>query len=199
MFPLFETIKILDGVPQYLGWHQKRFEWSFLQLYRRKPKVKIEEILVVPSEFELGVVKCRFCYNDHSWSVSFQNYQPKVIESFQLIYNNTIAYSLKYSDRKALASLVDLRGACDEIIIIKDGFITDTSYSNLIFLNGKEWYTPAQPLLNGTNRARLIDQGIIKIAEIKIDDLSRFSKFKMINAMLDHDTQPAFDISAIKY
>ena len=65
---------------------------------------------------------------------------------------------------------------CDDILIVKQGFITDTSYSNVLFYNGKEWLTPTHPLLKGTQRASLLDQEIIRVAEIRLEDLHHFKK-----------------------
>ena len=162
------------------------------------PTIKIEDVLKVPPKYQTGIVKCRFSYNDQGFLFQFENYTPKKIQFFKLVFDDAIDYGLKYSDRKVLASLLDKREDCDEIIIIKNGFVTDTSYSNLVFFDGTDWYTPANPLLAGTNRARLLQQGMIKEMFIRSNNLSNFSQFKMINAMLEFSTQPVFDISAIK-
>jgi 4-amino-4-deoxychorismate lyase len=45
---------------------------------------------------------------------------------------------------------------CDDIIIVRNGFVTDASYANLIFRKGDEWFTPATFLLAGTMRAFLL-------------------------------------------
>lgn len=73
----------------------------------------------------------------------------------------------------------------EELIIVKNGIITDTSYANLVFYNGKEWHTPSRPLLQGTKRQKLIDEGKIKEREIRVHDLKKFTKCSLINAMLD--------------
>jgi len=44
-----------------------------------------------------------------------------------------------------------------------------------------------QPLLKGTTRARLIDEGKIIEADIKVQDLRTFSKVALLNAMIDFD------------
>ena len=53
-----------------------------------------------------------------------------------------------------------MRGACDEILIIKDGHITDTSISNIVFrLPDGWWLTPFTPLLKGIMRTYLLESG----------------------------------------
>ena len=73
----------------------------------------------------------------------------------------------------------------DEVIIVKDGYITDTSYTNLCFFDGTTWFTPDTPLLPGTMRQRLLDQGIIKEKSIPLSDLNKYQSISLINAMMD--------------
>lgn len=198
MYPLFETIKVLDGVPQNLNYHQQRFERSYFQWYQELPELEIHKVLKVPTVFNKGVVKCRMRYNKSNFVFSFQDYIPKKIETLKLIHNNTIDYALKYTDRSQLGLLSAQKENCDEIIIVKRGLITDSSYSNLVFFNGHRWITPAKPLLAGTKREQLLQEGKIQEAPITVEGLVLFLKFKLINAMLDFDEQPMIDISAIK-
>lgn len=198
MFPLFETIKIVDGIPHNLAYHQRRFEVSYFQIYNSAPKLKIEDKINIPPIFLAGKVKCRFCYNRLSFDFSFQHYVPKKIESLKLIHNNLIEYALKYTDRSKLGLLLKQKGDCDEVIIVKNGLITDTSYSNLVFFNGINWVTPSTPLLAGTMRAKLLKQGLIQEEDIPPEELTGYTKFKLINAMLDFEEQPLIDISVIK-
>jgi 4-amino-4-deoxychorismate lyase len=49
------------------------------------------------------------------------------------------------------------------------------------------WLTPKTPLLNGTTRQRLLDDGKIVEAEIKVHELRRFTKVALLNAMIGFD------------
>ena len=60
----------------------------------------------------------------------------------RLIEDNKISYSYKYTTRGSLNELLTKRERYDEILIVKKGFITDTSYSNIIFFDGIKWLTP---------------------------------------------------------
>ena len=73
----------------------------------------------------------------------------------------------------------------DDIIIVKDGLITDASYANLIFWDGENWFTPNTPLLKGVQREKLLKDGLIQEKEIKPSDLASYQKVALINAMLD--------------
>ena len=70
---------------------------------------------------------------------------------------------------------------------MKNGLITDTSYANIVFWDGQNWLTPSTPLLAGTKRARLLHESKIKEAEIRVDDLIKYEKARIINALNDLD------------
>ena len=90
---------------------------------------------------------------------------------------------MKYTDRSLINTLFAQRGACDEIIIIKNGKVTDCSIGNLIFRQGKKWYTPDTPLLLGTQREKLLQEGKIQECTIFQEDIVNFDEIKIINAM----------------
>ena len=106
-------------------------------------------------------------------------------------------YSLKYADRTEINKLREKRGGCDDILIIKNGFVTDTSYANIIFWDGEKWLTPSTPLLKGTKRQKLIDEGKIIPAEIREEDIPKFKKAKIINSMIDIEDTEGMEIDEI--
>ena len=75
------------------------------------------------------------------------------------------------------------RGLCDDIIIVKNGNLTDSSYSNLAFNDGSKWITPSTPLLTGTRRGQLIESGELYEEELKVSDLKYFHSCSLINAL----------------
>lgn len=77
------------------------------------------------------------------------------------------------------------RQAHDEILIIKNGLVTDCFYYNVAFWDGKDWLTPKSPLLGGTARARLLDKGIIREADINAKIINSFEKICLFNALND--------------
>jgi len=66
-------------------------------------------------------------------------------------------------------------------------FVTDTSIANIAFYDNGMWKTPKNPLLKGTTRARLIDEGKLIEADIRVNELRNFSKVALLNAMIDFD------------
>jgi 4-amino-4-deoxychorismate lyase len=50
------------------------------------------------------------------------------------------------------------RGACDEVLIVKDGCLTDTSYTNIALWDGHRWVLPRHAAAARAHAARrLID------------------------------------------
>ena len=197
MFPLFEAIRIEEGMPQHLEWHQARMDDSFLRFFGRTGAPLLKTVLQVPEEFRSGVVKCRFLYGRTSWTTEFSVYTPRKIETLRLVSGDHLEYSMKYTDRFALEELMKQRGDCDDILIVRNGRISDTSYTNIALFNGERWVTPLYPLLAGAHRGRLIHERVLTEADIKADDLRYYRSFKLINAMLGFDMQEELPVEQI--
>lgn len=197
-YPLFETICIQDGEIQHLVWHEWRYKNAFYAFYGVKPShTLLSKNILIPLEYRQGTCKLRVRYNKISKKNEFEKYKLKKIASLKIVHDNTIDYGLKYTNRTQLKSLYKKRGNCDDVLIIKNGLITDSSSSNIVFFDGKNWITPSTPLLKGTARERLINAGMIKERKIPIQDLTAFQSFKLINAMRCFETIERSDIKNI--
>lgn len=183
---LFETIKVVDSIPVNLSWHQERVNFAFKKLLNGKA-FNLHELIQVPENHSSGISRCRFSYNDKEWTTEFSQYTPRQVKTLKLVDGNGIVYPHKFVDRSALNTLYDLREDCDDILISVNGHITDTSIANILFSDGKNWFTTSTPLLPGTTRARLINQGIIIERVITVNNFRVFSDFMLINAMNDFD------------
>lgn len=140
---------------------------------------------LIPADRREGVVKCRIVYGKAIEEMTFIPYAPRQINSLQLIESTeNIDYHLKYADRAPLINLLEQKNGCDEILIVQNGAITDTSYSNVAFFDGRQYVTPDTFLLNGTRRQHLLQTGLITEMRITPSDLSRFQRVVLINAML---------------
>jgi 4-amino-4-deoxychorismate lyase len=183
MSQLFETIRVVDGNPQHLFWHEQRMNRSRSLIGDVTEPISLKGFIDVPVAYRKGIVRCNIGYGSKCESLIFGLYEKKSIRSLRLVTCNEIDYRAKYSDRSLLQVLLSKRGECDEIIIVKNGCITDTSMSNLIFLEKDHWVTPSSPLLRGTTRERLLAEGILTERQITPGMLSEFSACKLINAM----------------
>ena len=185
MYPLFETLCIENGKIQNIDLHQARYERS-LRAYYGKSAVKIFNLFSLiqpPALLQNRLIRCRINYNDKTTQIQYFEYHRKIYRTFQPIICDDIEYGLKYSDRCLINTLFAQRGACDEIIIIKNGKVTDCSIGNLIFRQEKKWYTPDSPLLLGTQREKLLREGKIQERTIFQEDIVNFDEIKIINAM----------------
>lgn len=106
------------------------------------------------------------------------------VHSLRLICADDVDYTYKSSDREALNRLFAQRGEQDDVLIVRHGQLTDTSIANIALFDGVAWWTPRFPLLKGTRRAALLDEGIIREREIRQSDLSVFSHIRIFNALI---------------
>lgn len=185
MFPLFETLAIEQRNIQNIEYHQARYEQSLRQFYGKSAVniFNLFELIQVPPHLQNHLVRCRVDYNAESTQIQYVEYTRKIYRTFQPIVCDEIDYSLKYANRDLLNSLLAQRGKCDEIIIIKNGKVTDCSIGNLIFRQGDQWLTSDTPLLAGTQREKLLQQGKIRETTIYAQDIEKYDEIRLINAM----------------
>lgn len=182
-----ETIKIKDGKAQALSYHQERMERTIRHFFPALCRVSMPSLedLVIPKE-GMDFYKARVVYGEQGVeTVEYAPYRMREIDSLQVVKDETIEYHFKSTDRTRLNALAARKGGCDEIVIVKHGLVTDTSFTNLAIYNGNHWLTPKHPLLPGTKRAYLLDQGIIQEADITLQDLQNAWKVSLFNAMIE--------------
>lgn len=183
MSRFLESIAIEDGQIQRLSWHQQRVTQT-LSTYHKGTTIDLYASIREQAEQQMGRVKCRLLYDHEVTGVHFAPYSPRLIRTLKVIENNDILYPFKFADREAINSLFEQRGDCDDIVIVQNGLITDSSIANIVFRRDDKWYTPRQPLLKGTMRAYLIENQLLSEADIRVNDLTSFSTYKLINALL---------------
>jgi 4-amino-4-deoxychorismate lyase len=198
MSRLIESIKLLDGEFYNLRYHEQRMLRSLKALYGFNSTLKLGEFLRATEFPARGMHKCRIVYDEASTEISFAPYTPKRIAQVKIVEGNEIAYEFKFEDRAAIDRLFNFREGCDDILITKNGAVTDCSFSNIVFRSGEIWYTPASALLKGTMRQNLIDKNYIQEKEIHKNDIPAFETFKIINAMLEFDS-PEIEVSNIVF
>ena len=194
---LFETLAINNGRILNLDYHNRRFKQGQLFLHCQTMIDDVADIIHIDDDFKDNLIRCRITYDKHGIKVQYFDYIPKNIQSFKLIECNYIDYTYKYDDRNLLNDLLSQKGDCDEIIIIKNGLVTDCSIGNLLFLKDDIWYTPNTPLLKGVQRAYLLDVGKIHLTAMHKNDICQYKKVMMINALNAFDENRAVSIKCI--
>ncbi|AXH15941.1 branched-chain amino acid aminotransferase [Malaciobacter mytili LMG 24559] len=181
----FETIKCEDYEIFNLEYHNKRVANT------------------IAKNFDLGeyiyplsnkLLRCKVIYNeDEIIDINYFEYKKRQIKSFKIVNNDNISYSKKYLNREILDN-IDKQG-CDEVMIFKQGYLTDTTISNIAVLVDNIWFTPKKPLLQGTTRQRYLDSGFLKQLDITFDILKKASKIALLNAMIDFDIIEDYSLS----
>lgn len=179
-----ETLKVVDGKFTNAPAHLKRLNETMQEVYGIHTAFRLTDDLI-PADKKQGVVKCRIEYGKCIHRIEFEMYQPRPVHSLKIVDGKEVDYHLKYADRSPLTRLLDLKEEYDDILITRNGKITDTSYSNVVLSNGSDYVTPSSFLLNGTKRRLLVEQEKIKVTDVDINDLSRFTRLHFINSMLD--------------
>lgn len=199
MYPLFETVCLSDGEIKNFEYHQHRYSVSYYKYYGKRSVDNIIQGITIADEYNCGLYKVKISYNDTSRKIEFEKYRIRDINSLAIIEENTIEYGLKFTNRDNINRLYNMRGDCDDILILKNGEITDTSICNIVFFDGQKWITPENPLLEGTARAKLLKNNKVDKYIIKVGDLGNLKSFKLINSMRDFDKMPEINICNIKY
>lgn len=177
-----ETIKAFNGEISHLSYHQARYE-SVLKHFGEEVVQDLGDFITPPQN---GLYRCRLVYDTNGFiETSYHPYQKKEINLLKIVHDDTIEYAMKYANRERLDALFAQRGDADDVLIIKNGFVADTTIANIAFFDGKRWLTPALPLLQGTTRQRLLHDEKIFEEEICIQDVERFKQVAVMNAMVD--------------
>lgn len=182
MCQFIETIRIENGKALNLGFHNYRFNKTRRDIFECNLPVNLADY-IQPGEY-IERTKCRIEYQDEVEKVEYQPYTIRPVKSLRMVTSDGLDYTYKSSNRQKLDELFKQKGEADDILIIRDGFLTDTSIANIALWNGEQWETPEKPLLEGTMRASLLGKGLIVPAAIRPHDLSRYSRVRLFNAMI---------------
>ena len=198
MSQFFESIRVKDGIAENLGFHQLRVNKTLQAFGASSHSIELTSIvhqLVLPAE---GLFKLKISYDlNGNYHSVFTPYQYKQIQNFALVDIKGQSYDYKFSNRDWINEALAQSGK-DEMMMHDAGFIKDCSYTNIVFFDGANWYTPYSPLLEGTQRAKLIQEGIIITKALHVDELPNFQKFKCINAMIGWEDAVEYKIECIK-
>lgn len=196
MSQFIESIKVEDRKIFLLDLHQKRVNSTFAH-FGAEGSLDLQKIYNDLQLDEDGLFKLRIIYGlDKKFRTQLIPYAISEIGTFQLVENNVFDYSFKFEDRKEFEKMLQ-KAKSDEIIIVRNNHITDTSYSNILFKKGKDWFTPTTYLLNGVQRQHLLKTKKIKEAEITMQNITEYSHFQLINAMNDFDDMFIYPIDRI--
>lgn len=186
----FETIKCDNFEIFYLDYHKRRIAQTI------GLNLNLEEYIYPPTK---EFTKCKVIYNNNGIiNITYQPYIKKQINSFLLIFDDHIEYNKKTQNRESIEKLYLQKNLSDEIIIVKNNLITDTSNANIVIFYDNKWITPKTPLLFGTTRSRYLDYGKISEKDITVEMLLNATKIGLLNAMIDFDIIKNHQIDIIR-
>jgi 4-amino-4-deoxychorismate lyase len=192
MCQLIETIRIENGEPSLLTFHQERMDRARKELMGLNKPCSLSDCLSTLSIPHGDIWKCRVTYGAEIEKVEFETYQKRAIHTLRIVVADDLIYDHKYANRSEINKLYDQREGADDVLFIRNNLLTDTSYCNIALWDGSRWVTPLQPFLKGVRRASLILMHALQPADIKLNDLSSFFKIRLLNAMIPFDE--AFEI-----
>lgn len=192
-----ETLKVINGKFETPEEHFARLSNTQKEIYGISSNFFLENS-EIPFDARKGIVKCRILYDDKIKNIEYFPYNMRNINSLKIINTENIRYDKKFADRRCFENLLKFKGLYDDILICINNEITDTSFSNIVFSDGENFYTPSSYLLNGVRRQQLLNKGIIKELKMQISDISSFQKAYLINTMISIDDNVSLPVSMIE-
>ncbi|MFW0884303.1 aminotransferase class IV [Candidatus Acidulodesulfobacterium sp. H_13] len=189
-----DTIKLSDGNYKLIDYHNRRVNDTIRHFFGAGFEINIETIIPSPDEYKIGIYKCRLVYAKCVDNIQIIPYVKRTITKLKIIDSDDIHlpsgckplnYEFKYKDRTCINYFLSGLDDTTDVLITRNGLITDTSFSNVILFDGQKWITPDTCLLNGIKRRYLLDKGDIEEKKISTVDLPYFQKISLINAMLE--------------
>jgi 4-amino-4-deoxychorismate lyase len=198
MCQFIETIKVKNRELENIEYHNLRYNKTRSNFWGTRDFIDLKQIIRLPTFIDKNIYKCRIIYDEQIKKIEFLPYQIKPVSTLTIVNDDQIEYEYKYLDRSCFERLkMNIR--TDDILIIKNGFVTDTSFSNIAFYDGYNWFSPSKPLLMGTKLNSLLNENIVHFEEIRVNEIKLFTKAKLINAMMDFETSQPLLVKNMKF
>jgi len=185
MCRFIESIKLADGLFYRLELHQVRVNKAFADFYPTIKPINLSGLLLKSDFPKNGTHKCRIIFDSEVQLLEYVPYVRREIKSLKLVETDMESLPYKIEDRTKLNIAFAKREDCDDVLMTKNGLLTDTSYSNIALFDGEKWITPKTPLLYGVNRANLLAENKIVEKDIKYSELKNFTHIRLFNAMIE--------------
>lgn len=195
-----ETFMVRGGKLQAGGLHQERMlrtltdfgaeaSQPILQsLLSATPWLEVESYLMKQALLPSTIYRLTLEYDlTKIRAIRLIPYQRRSISKLRLVQlPEDFDYSYKYADRcffdRVKATLPDDE---EPIFVRQDGTITDTSFTNVLMETEDGYFTPARPLLRGTQRESLLRRGLIAEHDhLTLTHLTHARSLLLINALL---------------
>jgi 4-amino-4-deoxychorismate lyase len=176
---------VFDGVFYRLEYHQTRVRLTFEKFFPDSEIIELSKAFKTLEIPQKGIFKCRVLYSSEIQLIEFVPYTRRDIKTLKLVETEIDSLPYKIEDRSLYNAAFAKRELCDDVLMVKNGLLTDTSYCNIALFNGSEWFTPRVPLLYGTNRAQLLSETVLIEKDIKVDEIYNYQQIALFNAMIE--------------
>lgn len=195
-----ETFMVRDGKLQAGDLHHERMlrtlsDWGsepsqplFQSLLSDTPWLEVETYLTKQPLLPATTYRLTLEYDlTKIRAIRIVPYQRRSISKLRPIHlPEDFNYNYKYADRsffeRVKATLLDDE---EPLFVREDGTITDTSFTNVLIETEEGYFTPAHPLLKGTQREYLLRCGLITEHDhLTLTHLMRARSLLLINALL---------------
>ena len=180
---IFETIKTVDGSAWAMSRHMRRALNSAQRLKISLPteeliRTSIEQLLLAESH-QVGALRISFD-RDGNWAAVHSPYVEKsnpaklLTHQSSLISDGVPIKSYPYNHRLDILNEVGGRGYDEAIVVNSDGKVCEGAVTNLLFLIGQRWCTPAlsDGVLPGIMRALVIENFDVQVRSIDFEELA---------------------------
>lgn len=199
-YPLVESVSFRWGVLENASYHQSRYERSLFELSKNRGvttrPVSLPVVLLdaynrweeetqpdFTQALRPGQVKGRILYGLTLGPTDFALYQPPVYECAKIVKAPGLTYPLKWSNRSPLEELARTQEPGVYPLFEVDGLITDGLAANIVLKRKNQWVTPRHPLLPGTQREKLLGQGILELGDLRAHHIYDAGEVYLINAL----------------
>ena len=176
---LFETIKIKNKKIFNLSFHKKRMFKSSKDLFNKEIDLNFEKLIQIKDN---KTYRCKIIYDTKIKKIEIKPYKLNLVKTLKIV-RSPITYPYKFVNRENIEKLLLKKDNFDDILIIKNDLIKDSSKANIAFYDGQRWFTPKEPLLYGTFREKLIQKGFLNPINILEKDIKKYEKFALMNAL----------------
>ncbi|NWF66074.1 MAG: aminotransferase class IV [Campylobacterales bacterium] len=181
MSQFFETIKVNRGFIHDMRLHEDRLKSTILKNFGKCEDINFKPLI---KPIDKAFYRCKIHYSNRVEKVEFIEQKKRFFKSFKIVHDNSLVYDFKYSDRKKLEQILLERENCDDVIIVKNSLLTDTTIANIaLFINGV-WITPKKPLFKGIIRTKLLKSGFLKRRDLRVCDFKKCKKFAIMNSLV---------------
>ena len=166
-----------------IQWHNKRCNESRKAIFKSSDFINLRSFINIPQSCKKGLFKCKITYNSTIQSVEFTPYQIRTIRQVSLINVIETDYNHKFLNRETLRKYREKYSDFDEIIMVKNGLVTDSYYYNIVLEKDGILTTPMAPILKGVQRQKLLDKKLLTPIDINPQALYEADCIYLINAL----------------